>query len=287
MRRRIFSARMATVSERVADVDGVRCFYRRVDGDGTPTVFVHGNPSHSEDWVPFLERLDGPGLALDLPGWGFSDNPPGFDYSMHGLGRFVQRFCDRLGVTDHQLVVHDWGAVGLISAQDRPARVRRLVVINAVPLLPGYRWHWIARYLWRVPVVGELANRTTTKTGLRLLSRQASATPGGMPDEFIDALWAGRGEGAWPEMLELYRAADPDLLAAAGDRLGTLECPALVVWGSDDMYLPIRFGRAYADALPNAELLELDRAGHFPWIDRPEVVDRVVAFLGERPVSAR
>ena len=276
---------MATIEERVADVDGARCFYRRVPGEGPPTIFIHGNPSHSEDWIPFLKRLDGPALAPDLPGWGYSENPRDFDYSMHGLARFIERFCDRLGVTDHQLVVHDWGSVGLIAAQNRPARVRRLVVMNAVPLLPGYRWHWLARYLWRVPVAGELANRTTTKSALRLLSRQASARPGGLPDEFIDSVWAARQPGSWPEMLELYRSADPDRLAAAGERLGRLECPALVVWGLDDIYLPRRFGAAYAAALPNAELVELEGAGHFPWLDRPEVIDRVVRFLAGGDVS--
>ncbi len=270
---------MPTVEERVVDVEGVRCFYRRVPGEGPPTIFIHGNPTHSEDWLPFLERIDGPALAPDLPGWGYSDRPSDFDYTMHGLGRFVERFCDRLGVTDFQLVVHDWGAVGLIAAQNRPARVRRLVVINAVPLLPGYRWHWLARYVWRVPVVGELANRTTTKAGLRLLSRQASATPGGMPERFVESVWAARRPGAWPELLELYRDADPDRLAAAGENLGRLTCPALVVWGLDDIYLPRRWGVAYADALPNAELVELERAAHFPWLDRPEAIDRVVTFL--------
>jgi pimeloyl-ACP methyl ester carboxylesterase len=280
---------MAMVEERVADVDGTRVFYRRVGGEGPPTVFVHGNPSHSEDWVPFLERLDGPALAPDLPGWGFSDNPPRrrFDYSMHGLASFYERFLGRLGVTNHHLVVHDWGSLALIAAQRHPERVRRLVVINAVPLLPGYRWHWIARYLWRVPVAGELANLTTTKAGLRLLSRQASATPGAMPPEFIESVWAGRGRGAWPEMLDLYRSADPDRLAAAGEDLGRLDCPALVVWGQNDIYLPSEFGRAYAERLPNAELVLLERAGHYPWLDRPDAVDRVVGFLAPADRDAR
>jgi pimeloyl-ACP methyl ester carboxylesterase len=43
--------------------------------------------------------------------------------------------------------------------------------------------------------------------------------------------------------------------------------------------LPIRFGRAYADRLPNAELLEFDRAGHWPCLDRPEIVDHTLEFL--------
>jgi pimeloyl-ACP methyl ester carboxylesterase len=273
---------MSAIEQCVVHVDGVRTFYRRVPGDGQPAVFVHGNPTHSEDWLPFLRAMPGPALALDLPGWGFSERPDRdrFDYSMQGLGSFVGSFLDVLGVGEHSLAVHDWGAVGLIAAQRRSERVRRLVLINAVPLLPGYRWHWVARRLWRVPVAGELANATMTKAGLRLLARLASPGRGPVPAEFIDLVWRGRRPGTWPAVLDLYRSADPERLAAAGARLGELDCPALVVWGQEDPYIPASFGRAYAERLPNAELVELDGAGHWPWLERPEAIDRVVGFLG-------
>ena len=45
--------------------------------------------------------------------------------------------------------------------------------------------------------------------------------------------------------------------------------PALVAWGMKDPYIPARFGREYAAALPRAELLELPDAGHWPWLDEP------------------
>lgn len=272
----------AAIEQRVVRVDGVRTFYRRVAGEGPPTVFVHGNPTHSEDWLPFLHRLEGPAVALDLPGWGYSERPAPdrFDYSLEGLGRFVERFLETLGIDDHQLVVHDWGCVALIGAQRRPERVRRLVVINAVPLLAGYRWHWVARCLWRVPVVGELANATTTRTALKLLSRRAS-TSGAMREQFVDSTWRTWPRGTRPEILTLYRSADPERLAAAGEHLDKLDCPALVVWGVDDPYLPLEFGRAYAAALPDAELLEIAGAGHWPWVDRPRTIDLVLTFLAE------
>ena len=268
-------------------VDGVRTFYRRVTGDGAPIVFVHGNPTHSADWAPFLERVPGPAVALDLPGWGFSERPPatGFDYSMEGLGAFVERFLETLAIEAHSLVVHDWGVVGLLAAMRHPRLVRRLVLINAVPLLAGYRWHWVARYLWRVPIVGEVANATTTRSGLALLSRQASPARGPMPDRVIDSVWLswrgdGTGRRSRPEMLALYRSADPNRLEAAGAPLAELRCPALVLWGTADPFLPAAFARAYAARLADAQLVELPDAGHWPWIDRPGAVSTVLEFLG-------
>jgi pimeloyl-ACP methyl ester carboxylesterase len=271
---------MAALSEAVVHVDGVRVFYRLVAGEGAPAVFVHGSPTHSEDWLPFLERVEGPAVALDLPGWGFSERPEAsrFDYSLEGLGAFFERFLDALRIEQHSLVVHDWGGVALIAAQRRPEHLGRLVVINAVPLLPGYRWHRLARWLWRRRVIGELSN-ATTRPVLRLPSIQAAAGRGRMPAEFVDYIRRGWPSGTWPEMLTLYRSGDPARLAAAGARLGELRCPALVLWGRDDPYIPASFGRAYAERLATAELVELDRAGHWPWLDRPEVVDRTLAFL--------
>ena len=269
------------IEESAIDVDGVPAFVRTKPGDGPPVVLVHGNPTHSEDWLPFLERLPGPALAPDLPGWGRSERPPRgrFVGTMHGLAAFLERLLERLGVDEYRLVVHDWGALALIAAQAHPDRVRRLVVINGVPLLPGYRWHWIARYVWRRRGVGEFFNAISTRAGTALLLRQTTADGRPMPDEFVDMIWRRFDRGTRRAILELYRSAPEEALAAAGSRLGELGCPALVVWGAGDRFLPVEFGRLYAKRLPNAELVELADAGHWPWIERVDLVDRVVAFL--------
>jgi pimeloyl-ACP methyl ester carboxylesterase len=260
-------------------IDGVRAFYRRVGGEGTPTVYCHGNPTHGEEWVPFLER-GGPAIAIDMPGWGRSDrpDPQRFDYSMFGLSAFLERCLEELGVERRKLVVHDWGGLALIGAQRRPHLVEKLVVINAVPLLPGYRWHWIAQ-LWRRRGIGELLNRTTTRASLALLLRQARGNRGAMPPEFVDLIWEHWDAGTSAALLALYRHADPDRLALAGSDLGRIECPALVLWGDRDAYLPIRFGAAYAAVLPGAELEHVPGAGHWPRIDDPSTVDRILRFL--------
>ncbi|HEX6228975.1 MAG TPA: alpha/beta hydrolase [Solirubrobacterales bacterium] len=269
----------AAVEGREMEVDGVRVFYRRVPGEGTPTVYCHGNPTHSEEWLPFLRR-GGPAIAIDMPGWGRSGRPdPGrFDHSMHGLSAFLGRCLEELGVAERRLVVHDWGALALIGAQRRPELVERLVVVNGVPLLPGYRWHWVAR-IWRRRPLGELANATATRASLSLGLRQARADRGPMPAQFVDMIWNHWDRGTGRAVLSLYRDAEPDRLAAAGRDLGRLACPALVLWGARDPYIPSRFALAYARALPNAEADVVAGAGHWPWIDDPSAIDRILDFL--------
>jgi pimeloyl-ACP methyl ester carboxylesterase len=55
--------------------------------------------------------------------------------------------------------------------------------------------------------------------------------------------------------------------------------PALVAWGQEDPWYPPAVGRAYAAMLPASELVELPGAGHWPWLEDPGLVERVVAFL--------
>jgi pimeloyl-ACP methyl ester carboxylesterase len=276
--------------------------------DAVP-LYLHGVPTSSDDWVAplehrasrprwrrwwrgkrsddewieppayaqgFLERSGG--LALDLPGFGRSGKPGYLRYTIGEYDRFIERFLDELEVERVQLVVHDWGGVGLAFAQRLPERVERIVIINAVPLLPGYRWHRTAR-IWRTFGLGELAMGTTDRFTLGLLSRASNATPGPMPGAWQDSVLAHFDAGTQRAILRLYRSSPAEVLAAAGARLGTLEMPALVVWGTRDPYIPARFGREYAQALPGAELVELADAGHWPWLDRPDVIDRVVEFL--------
>jgi pimeloyl-ACP methyl ester carboxylesterase len=269
------------VSEQSGEIDGLPVFWRSapaaVDHAGAAVpLYLHGVPNNSDDWLAFLERTGG--LAPDLPGFGRSGKPGSRLYTIDEYDTFIEQFLAETKVERVALVMHDWGAVGLAFAQRLPARVERLVIINAVPFLPGYRWHRTAR-MWRTPVLGELVMGTTARPVLRLLSREANATPGPMPDAWLDSVLDHFDQGTQRAILRLYRSSPSAVLAAAGERLASLQMPALVAWGMRDPYIPARFGREYANALAHAELLELPDAGHWPWLDRPDLIDRVVAFL--------
>ncbi len=252
------------VAESSAEVAGLGIHYRQA-GD-VPILYLHGVPTHSHEWVPFLERSGG--IAPDLPGFGRSAKPANFDYSIEGYERFLEAFVDQLGLERFSLVLLDWGSVGLALAQRFPERIERLVMFSIVPFVPGFRWHRVARG-WRTPVLGELLMGITTRWAFR---RE-------LPRELADVAWDAFDHGTQRAILKLYRASPSEVLARAGARLGEIRAPALLLWPEDDPYIGAEFGAAHADALGGETTLEMVRGGHWPWLEHPELIDRTACFL--------
>jgi pimeloyl-ACP methyl ester carboxylesterase len=265
------------VEEHTAEIDGQPVFWRAAATEATPILYVHGVPTSSFIWVPFLERAGG--IAPDLPGFGRSGKRGDLAYDIPFYARFIESFLDEAAIDRIRLVVNDWGAVGLAFAQRFPERIERLAIVDAVPLLPGYRWHRIAR-AWRRRGVGETLMGAINRTVIGLTLREASGTPGSMPDDFVDAVAEHFDEGTQRAILRLYRSADPKVLAAAGERLGEITAPTRIWWGEKDPYMGPDWADAYGERLPGTELVtRLAGAGHWPWYDQPELVDEIVAFL--------
>lgn len=309
----LYPRRVPAVSDHNGELDGLPIFWRSapVAEGKVPTLYLHGVPTSSDDWlaprehvevrpwwqrwwrpkrvadrrveppayeVGFLERTGG--LAPDLPGFGRSGKPGSLSYTIGEYDRFIERFLDEREAQRVNLVMHDWGSVGLAFAQRCPERVARLALINAVPFLPGYQWHRTAR-IWRTLGLGELMMGTTSRPTLKLFSREANVTPGPMPGVWLSSVLDHFDQGTQRAILRLYRSSPPNVLAAAGKDLARLQMPSLVAWGMKDPYIPARFARELAQALPGAELVEYPEAGHWAWLDSPELIDRVAAFLSD------
>ncbi len=198
---------------------------------------------------------------------------------MQGYAAHLGRCLDKLGITRAHLVLHDFGGPwGMAWAAAHPAAFASATLIN-IGILPSYRWHYLAR-IWRTPVLGELFNATTTRTGFGLLLRHGN--PRGLSRPFVDRMYADLDRGTKRAILALYRATDDP----AGDsvRLGAalrpLDRPTLVVWGRHDPYLSLRLAERQREIFPDAQVVILEESGHWPFADDPEgVAQAVVPFL--------
>jgi pimeloyl-ACP methyl ester carboxylesterase len=279
---------VAPVTEETIELDDQPIFLRRAGdagfpgaSDEVPILYLHGLPTSSFDWLGPLEL--GGGIAVDLPGFGRSGKRGDLDYSLAGHVAFVDRLLDALGIDRVRLCLHDWGAaVGLAWAAAQPARVERLVVVDGVPLLAGFRWRGWARAV-RTPIVGPVAVGFATPRMVRRLSRRASAGKGPMDAAFVADAAAGIDLGTERALLRLLRSATPASLAEAGAGLSAITAPALVLHGALDPWIAPRFGAGYAATLGDAKLETIEGAGHWPWLDRPELCGRIIGHLAGEP----
>jgi pimeloyl-ACP methyl ester carboxylesterase len=246
-------------------------------------VFVHGNPGSADDWEALLAALpDGlRGVALDLPDFGETLAPPGFAHDVPAYVGFLQDALETLGVVRVHLVLHDFGGpIGLVWLAMHVDAVASVTLIDT-GILPGYRWHRLAR-LWRTPVVGELFQATATRRAFRwLLNRNE---PRGLPRAFVDQMYGHYDRRTRRAVLKLYRATDDPGAAGAefAAYVAPRDIPALVIWGERDAYLPSAFAARQRDAFPSADVHVLAGSGHWPYADAPETVERLLVELLSR-----
>jgi pimeloyl-ACP methyl ester carboxylesterase len=250
-------------------------------GSSEAVVFVHGNPGSSEDWVDLLGRVGefARAVAPDMPGYGKADRPAKFEYTVAGYARHLDGMLARLGVERTHLVLHDFGGPwGLAWASEHVARVASLTLVN-IGVLPGYRWHKFAR-VWRTPILGELLQLTATRRSFRALLN--ADNPKKFPRAFTDRMYDDMDRGSKRAVLKLYRATDDlgALVESIASRPGFRTLPTRVVWGTGDVYLPVRYAEEQRRFFQVDEVRLFEGCGHWPFIDEPEgVAEAIVPFL--------
>jgi pimeloyl-ACP methyl ester carboxylesterase len=221
-------------------------------------------------------------VAPDLVGFGRSAKGANLDYTLAGLANFIELFLDELGIPVVTVVAHDWGAgAGLLLAQRQPERVQALVLINALPLLEGFRWHRLAR-IWRMPLLGELAMGATTRIVLRRLLRRGYADPSALSSARFRAIWDQFDQGTQRAVLRLHRSAPEGRLAEAGAGLGRLSVPSMVIWGEHDPWFPAPLADQYGERLTGARVIRVPDAGHWPWLEQEAVAEWIAEFVADR-----
>ncbi len=267
--------------ERDTIVSGVRWRSREAEGRGRETVvYLHGVLASSASWKHVLASAAAgrPAIAVDFPGFGCSDRPWPFDYTVSGEAAALLAYLDARRIERVVLVGNSLGgSVAMVVAADHPERVTALVLV--APASPETPIPWPMRML-RAPVLGEVAmalvNRPFVAYNLRhrLYARAERVT-----DAEIDDAW-------FPLTIPGTRRAALAALRSDPRRYLGLEArvhvPTLIVWGREDRLLPSRAADSVSTRIAGSRLVILPEAGHLPQREVPEVFSTAVArFLVE------
>jgi pimeloyl-ACP methyl ester carboxylesterase len=245
------------------------------DASGAPVLLIHGYGVQGQAaWLPWASKLAGSRSLVmpDLAGFGHSPRPttPGPHYTLKNQAAALAAVLDSLGVAQADVIGHALGgAVAAQFALDYPARVRRIVFMDAAiyshPPQPYTGISVIDRTLvWRTRTGGPLsaaARSCGAQQNCRWLrlARVQDSTDAVLA---MDATARGNTEG--PPQIAQIRA------------------PSLVIWGGNDRALPVADGDRLAREL-NTTLSIMADAGSMPYADQPDkVARRVLDFLEQR-----
>jgi pimeloyl-ACP methyl ester carboxylesterase len=171
-------------------------------------------------------------------------------------------------------------------AARHPRRLRSVVVI-ATGVLLGYEHHNYAE-LSRSSPGGELFHLGLNRASWNTFIQEGQTEP--LPSEFVNRLYDDLDRETRCAILKLYRAyGEAEIHAFSRRQAERLrkrdDRPALVVWGADDPYLPAAMAARQRAAFPAARVKVLQDAGHWPFVDYPRRVNRMVARFLKRSVA--
>lgn len=266
------------------ELGGHRIFVREA-GQGPPLLCLHGFPTASFDYVRLLPLLSHYRLiTLDFLGFGFSDKPRPYTYSLFEQAMLAEEVAARRGVTEAALLAHDMGSsVALIILQRARLRISRFVLLNGSILLEHYQ-PLITQRLLLHPRIGPLVS------GLGLLGRSVFAHqfgrlfPQPLPRDEIDAFWSliTHNDGAKiNHLLIKYLDERKRHELQWMDALVAHPAPMLIIWGQRDPVSVPAIAEAVVKRRPDALYVPLADIGHYPQWEAPQLVAREIqAFLG-------
>jgi pimeloyl-ACP methyl ester carboxylesterase len=269
------------------EVDGRKVHVIDTGGEGPALLFVHGLGGVWQNWLLNIPAFMGSHrcVALDLPGFGQSELPAR-EVSIQEYARVVDTVCRQLGVEDPVVVGNSMG--GFVTAElalTYPTRVAKLVLVSAAGLS--------TEYLRREPLLAlaRLWAGVTTRSGARTdpvvrrrrLRRLFLQTVVRYPERLSVPLTYELVQGAGAEaFIPALRAL---LEYSFRDRLPKIDVPVLIVWGRNDMLVPVEDAEQFERLIgANARKVIFEDTGHVAMLERPSRFNGLLAsfIAGER-----
>ncbi|MFJ8914897.1 alpha/beta fold hydrolase [Amycolatopsis sp. NPDC102389] len=273
---------------------------RRTPGGPETAVYVHGLGGSSTNWTDLAALLapQAGGTSIDLPGFGYSEPPDGFDFSLDAHAEIVASHIESLEAGPVHLFGNSMGgAVALLVAARRPELVKTLTLISpAMPdLRPSMKRLSDPRMAFAyLPLIGPRVRRRLAALGPRERAMQVIklcfADPSRFAESRLDELeeeHSARAAFEWAApalarstfgIFRTWSARGPASLWAVAP---AVDAPTLVVWGQHDRVISVRRAERTARLLPHARLLVLPRTGHVAQMERPNVVAKAVLGMWE------
>lgn len=256
--------------------------FTRTGGAGTWCTLFHGFPTSSWDWHRVWPTLVARRhtLAFDFLGFGDSDKPADHDYSLIEQADLVLALWQHHGVTETDLVVHDYGVSVAQEVLARHAEGGLGVALRSVTFLNGGIYPDLHRpqpsqLMLLDPEQGpKMADFVTAETFAMAL--RATYAPDRQPsDAELAAAWetVARHDGHRIGHRLIQYIRDRERHAERWvHALETTTVPRHFLWGMLDPVSGAHMAARVAERMPDVDLVRLDDVAHWPQLEAPQTI---------------
>lgn len=243
---------MSGAHSRWVTINGIRVhYYMQGPEDAPPVLLIHGLGGHAEDWrnlTRWAIMAHRSVYVPDLPGYGRSDWPKNFSYSIPDEAAVMVGFMDALGLK--RVDLGGWSMGGWVAQQiaiDHPDRVASLMLFDSAGLHEQPAWD-VALFT------------PTTSAQLDQLDALLMPHPPVVPGFIARAMLRQSREHAWV----MHRAMDAMMTgkSTTDEDLPKLKMPVLLAWGSEDQIIPLAEGEKMHKLMPQSKLDVVKGCGH-------------------------
>jgi pimeloyl-ACP methyl ester carboxylesterase len=255
--------------------------YQEFGDESNPTmVLIHGYTASTYVWQTVAPKFTDEGfhvIAVDLIGFGFSEKPAWFDYSIASQARMVLRLMNRLGIGKATIIGSSYGgAVSSWMTLDYPERVEKLVLVGAV-INDRPMTHPLMKVI-SVPAVGEAMTPFLVDSRAFLKFRmQGTLHPTShhlITEERVNAIMRPlNAADAHNSLLKTIKNWDANRIEEDANLINQ---PTLLIWGDSDTVIPIDNGEKLYDKILNSRFVILKDCGHIPPEEKPELFTELV-----------
>lgn len=260
------------------EIDGMQVHYRD-EGEGMPLVLIHGTAASLHTWDAWTNTLknDYRVIRLDVPAFGLTGPHPNQDYSIEAYSEFLDHFLTKLDIDSLYLGGNSLGGnIAWYYAAEHPEKVKKLILVDPSGYPRDGEKPWIFK-LARTPILNSIIRYITPKSIIEKNLEQVYFDNSKITPELIDRYYdMALREGNRTAFIDRAKTEMVDHT----NKLKALNTPTLLIWGKEDIWIPVSDGNRFLSDLANAELVVLKNAGHVPMEESPiESLEAVIEFL--------
>ena len=245
-------------------------------GSGAPVVFCHGTPWSSRLWAPIADALSAEHTVYlwDMPGYGESSKDPDHRVSLDVQGELLHDLLEHWELDAPHVIAHDYGgAVALRAHLLHGSRYASLALVDVVALAP-----WGSDFFRLVREHADVFTAVPPAIHEGIVRAYiAGASHAGLTAEQSDMLAAPwLGEGGQAAFYRQIAEADQRYTDEVEPLYPSIDLPVLIVWGTEDSWIPVDRAHRLASLIPGAQLKLIENAGHLIQLDQPRELEMVL-----------